>query len=172
METSRLGVLFIAKAEALVLSAYQDGEHCSIGFGHNDPNLEEGEKITAKQAFALLKSDVKKREPELTKMLKGTTVSQQQWDAMMSLLFNRGAGVARRVTNLVAKGKIGEASEEFKNWGVTSKGVFRPGIYARRLKEKDIFDSGDYGDLGEVLYWIGNPRITKPKVYKVQDDDL
>lgn len=172
METSRLGILFIAKAEALVLSAYQDGEHCSIGFGHNDPNLEEGEKITAKQAFALLKSDVKKREPELAKLLKGAMVPQRQWDAMMSLLFNRGAGVARHVTNLVVKGKVKEASEEFENWGVTSKGVSRPGLYARRLKERDIFDSGDYGDLGEVLYWTGNPRTTKAKVYKVQDDDL
>lgn len=172
METSRAGILFIAKAEALVLSAYQDGEHCSIGFGHNDPNLEEGEKITAKQAFALLRSDIKKREPELAKLLKHQTVEQRQWDAMMSLLFNRGAGVARHVTNLVIEGRIKEASEEFKKWGVTSKGVFRPGIYARRLKEKDIFDEGDYGDIEEVLYWTGNPRTTKPKVYKVQDDDL
>lgn len=162
METSRLGLLFIAKAEACVLTAYQDGEHMSIGFGHNDPDLKEGDKITVKQAFALLKSDVKKREPELNRILKFKNIPQHEYDALMSLLFNRGVKATKEVFE----------SKNFKTWGVNKAGRAMPGIQRRRNAEQIIHDRAEYGDIGSILLWHGNPRTTQAENYLVTEEDL
>jgi GH24 family phage-related lysozyme (muramidase) len=96
---SRNGVLFIANREALVLTAYSDGPHCSVGFGSNSPALRVGDRITVKDAFVLLKRDIAEREKILGRALK-VDLSQQQRDALASFYYQNGqkpirAGAAR-----------------------------------------------------------------------------
>jgi GH24 family phage-related lysozyme (muramidase) len=172
METSRLGILFIARREGLVLTAYKDGEHYSIGFGHNDPELEEGDKITVKQAFALLKSDIKKREIELAKMLGQHTVPQHVYDAFMDLLFNRGHRAARSLVEVYTKQGPDAAATELLNWGVNARGDPMAGVYKRRKLAVKMMLEAQYGEVSPIPYWTGNPRTTDPKQYHVQDDDL
>ena len=54
----RNGKLFIANREALVLGAYWDGKHMSIGMGSNDPTLKAGDTITISEAFERFEDDI------------------------------------------------------------------------------------------------------------------
>jgi lysozyme len=172
VQTSRLGLLFIARREGLVLVAYEDGKHYSIGFGHNGTDVQGEDKITPKQAFSLLRSDVARREHELDTLLAGCSVSQHERDALMSLLYNRGAKATRTITDLIAKGKKQEAADKFLDWGVNAKGEMLKGILKRREMERKIFLHADYGEVTPIPMWRANPRHSNPELYHVQDDDL
>ncbi len=100
MEVSRNGILFIARREALVLTAYQDGPHKSIGFGHNDPNLQEGDTITVKDSFVKLKEDVRIRAEKLSLLIK-QPVTQSEFDALMSLHYQSGNRYAPAIITLI-----------------------------------------------------------------------
>jgi hypothetical protein len=148
MRTTRNGVLFIARREALVLSAYQDGPHMSVGFGHNNPKLRTGDTVTVKSAFRMLKADVADRETQLAKKFT-YPLKSHQWDAMMSLYYQSG----NRCINDIAPDHI-------------------PGLAKRRLMERRVFESADYGELNPIPFWKGNPRETKQDWYEVKEDDL
>jgi GH24 family phage-related lysozyme (muramidase) len=90
MRTSREGIQFIAGREALVLVAYEDGEHpdgkprYSIGFGDNSAKA--GDKIAPDEAWKNLVANVRLRE----KVVNGTLtkpVTQHQFDAIMSAYY-------------------------------------------------------------------------------------
>src|SRR6476659_2848064 len=107
MSLSRNGLLQLAGFEALVLTAYKDGEHHSIGFGSNDPKLKPGDTITAKEAFTRLKADVAKREPIVNKALK-VPVTQHQFDALFSLYYQGGSDGLKAVADLINAGEMRE----------------------------------------------------------------
>lgn len=171
MRTSRSGILFIACREALVLTAYADGPHPSIGFGSNSPKLKVGDKITAKAAFALLKSDIIKREPALDKRLT-VPVTQQVWDACMSLHYNTGGRYVWDVVKLINDGDLDAAASLFPECDRNLAGEKVAGLHKRRLLEQAIFLRGEYGDLDPIPYWPGDPRTTRMQQYHVQEGDL
>lgn len=171
MRTSRQGLLFIARREGLVLSAYQDGEHMSIGFGSNDPKLREGDQITVKDAFTRLKKDVERREGAVERALK-RPVTQEQWDAVFSLYYQGGSDGLMAVANHINNNEMKLAAEEFLSWDTNAAGVHMPGLLKRRRLEQDIFLNGDYGDLNPIPYWVGDPRKTARDEYYVTEDDL
>jgi lysozyme len=179
---SRNGVLFIANREALVLTSYQDGPHCSIGFGSNSPALRVGDKITAKDAFRLLRKDVAKREPGLNARIR-VPLTQQQYDALFSLHYqsgNRYMPVQPRETGderpdilrLINSGKMDEAAAAWPDCDANLAGVHIPGLRKRRTLEQAVFVSGDYGQLDVIPYWPGDPRTTKMQQYHLQPGDL
>src|SRR5690242_18099770 len=102
MRTSRNGILFIARREALVLTAYQDGPHMSIGFGDNDPSLKPGDTITVKEAFARLQRAIAARDVMLSRHIdkRGVTPTQQQYDACASLFYQAGTDNLDAVLNV------------------------------------------------------------------------
>jgi lysozyme len=171
MQTSRSGILFIACREALVLTAYADGPHPSIGFGSNSPKLKVGDKITAKAAFDLLKTDIAKREPALSKALK-VTVTQPQWDACMSLHFNTGSRYIWDVVKLINAGDIEGAANLFPECDRNLAGEKLAGLHKRRVLEREMFLTGDYGVLDPIPYWPDDPRTTRMQQYHVQEGDL
>jgi len=171
MRTSRLGVLFIARREGLVLTAYQDGEHKSIGFGSNDPTLKEGDTITVKEAFQRLKADIEKREKSVEKALK-VPLEQHEWDALFSLFYQGGSDGLKAVAGLINDGMKLQAAEEFLNWDTNAAGEHKEGLMKRRRLERDLFLNANYGDIDPIPYWEGNPRTTAMKQYRVTDEDL
>ena len=169
---SRNGILFIARREALVLVAYQDGPHKSIGFGHNNPKLKDGDRIDAKQAFALLREDVKAREKRVSDLLK-VPVTQNQFDAIMSLHYQSGNRYMPAVVALVNAKELKVAAELFPLCDRNLAGEEIDGLRKRRELEVKVFVDGNYGDdLLDIPFWEGNPRSTPRKVYHVQPGDL
>lgn len=172
MRTSRLGVLFIAQREALVLRAYRDGIHHSIGFGSNDPALKPGDEITVAEAFRRLKTDIATRELVVDRMLK-VPVKQHEWDALVSLYYQGGSDGLRAVCKLLNAGKHQEAADEFLKWGTNAKGEPMAGLLRRREREREMFLRASYGDdLMTLPMWRGNPRTTPREEYHVQEEDL
>jgi GH24 family phage-related lysozyme (muramidase) len=171
MRTTRNGVLFIARREALVLSAYQDGPHMSVGFGHNNPKLRTGDTVTVKSAFRMLKADVADRETQLAKKFT-YPLKSHQWDAMMSLYYQSGNRCINDIAPLINKGRLDEAMELLVKCDTNLAGDHIPGLAKRRLMERRVFESADYGELNPIPFWKGNPRETKQDWYEVKEDDL
>jgi GH24 family phage-related lysozyme (muramidase) len=171
VKLSRLGLLFIARREGLVLTAYQDGEHHSVGFGHNDPALKPGDTISVRRAFELLKGDVRKREPNVVKAL-DRDVKPHEFDALFSLYYQGGSDGLQAVAEHINAGNMLKAADEFLKWDTNAKGEHLRGLLKRRRAERDIFLNADYGELTPIPFWRGDPRKTERGEYIIQDDDL
>jgi lysozyme len=163
---SRDGLLFIARREGLVLVAYQDGPHMSIGFGSNDPLLTLQDTITPAEAFIRLKRDIAPREQYVASLLR-MPIKQHQFDAMVSLHYQSGTRFVPAVAALVKANQFDVAAKTFPlfDFGI-------PGIHKRRLLEQNMFQFGDYGDLSTIPMWRGDPRKTPQETYTVQPEDL
>lgn len=159
MNTSFPGRRFIALEEACCLTAYQDGEHLSVGYGHNDPALKAGDRITFNRAFELLGEDLVKRDEIVTRMLKGTEVQQYEFDMLGSAYFNKGNAVASVIRQIVLGNRL-DAMALFLTINRDSKGVFKPGLARRRVREMNVFLTGDYGDqTRKVRLYRNNPKV-------------
>jgi GH24 family phage-related lysozyme (muramidase) len=178
MKLSRNGLIFLTCREAIVLTAYQDGKHLSIGMGSNDPNLRPGDTITVAEAFARLKRDVTSREQIVTRSLK-VPVSQQQFDAMFDLYYQNGNkldGHGRRgfehMVGLMNAGKFEAAADYLPECKYNSAGEPKDGLLKRRLLEQSVFLRGDYGDLSVIPFYRGDPRTTPREQYHLQPGDI
>ena len=169
--TSREGILFIGCREALVLTAYQDGPHCSIGFGHNDPHLRIGDKIGVPHAFILLRSDVAARELSLDKQLQ-VDVSQNQFDALVSLHYQSGNRYLPDMLSHINKGDFEAAADFFPQCDRNLAGEESSGLRKRRFLEQAVFVHGEYGPLDPIPYWPDNPRTTRMQQYALQPGDI
>jgi lysozyme len=171
VQTSRNGKLFIARREGLVLVAYPDGPHHSIGFGHNDPDLKPGDKITVKWAFNILADDLEAREKTLNKILR-VPVTQAQFDALMSLMYQSGNRYIHDVVKLINAGDFVAAANLLPECDRNLAGEKLGGLRKRRDLEQKLFQTGDYGELNPIPFWEGNPRTTPRGEYHVTEDDL
>jgi len=171
MKTSRNGILFIARREALVLVAYQDGVHRSIGFGSNSETLKEGDTITVKGAFALLRKDIEEREKRIEGLLK-RSLKTHQWDALMSLHYQSGNRYLPAIAALLNAKQDVTALELWLLCDRNLAGQRLDGLHKRRVLEVKLFQNGEYGELSPIPFWRGNPRSTKREEYEVRDADL
>ncbi len=138
MKTGQAGLALIKKHEGCRLVAYLDATGTpTIGWGHTG-NVSLGNTVTQAQADALLVQDL--AECEQTINDSGVTLNQNQFDAMVSLLYNCGTGVFHNFTALI----------QAKNWqGVTlkmskytiSKGLQLTELVNRRAEEIDLFNT-------------------------------
>ncbi|MGE8128984.1 lysozyme [Methylobacterium sp. NPDC080182] len=179
---SRNGVLFIANREALVLTAYSDGPHPSIGFGSNSPALRVGDTITVPDAFRLLRKDIASREPGLNKRIR-VPLEQHQYDALFSLHYQSGnrympvdpreAGDERPdILRLLNAGRLNDAAAAWPDCDANLAGQRQEGLRKRRILEQAVFLRGDYGQLDPLPYWPGDPRTTKRQAYHLRPEDL
>jgi GH24 family phage-related lysozyme (muramidase) len=171
MQPSRKGLLFIAAREALVLQAYQDGAHLSIGFGSNDPALKPGDRITVKEAFKRLKKDVEARAEIVTKALT-VPVLQHEFDAIFSAYYQSGTDALTDIAAAVNGGDKSAVAQAFLKHDTNAKGEPMPGLLKRRARELNLFLTGEYGDLDKIPYWKGDPKKTPMGTYKVRAGDL
>lgn len=160
MKTSPKGVRFLAKEEALVLTAYQDGEHMSIGFGRNDPALKPGDTITIEQAMAYLVADLAPREAAVGRMLKVPVTSNEN-DVLVSCYYNKGNLIVPVIEHINA-GRKDEAMAQLLTINRNKAGVFKSGLAERRIREMRVFLRSDYGDLSKIKFWPGDPSKSAP----------
>ena len=142
------GLELIKSFEGLRLTAYLCSANVpTIGYGStyyaNDQKVKMGDKITKEQADALLRKTVRDFEQNVSALLNGATVNQNQFDALVSFAFNLGTGALAKST-LLTKVKANPAdpaiSREFGKW-VNAGGKKVNGLVKRRRLEAELYFS-------------------------------
>jgi lysozyme len=114
----------------------------TIGFGTTKINgnpVNSGHKVTVDEANVLLEQDLKRFEDSINFLVK-VELTQTQFDALVSFVYNLGAENFKKSTLLKkinAKDFLG-AAEEFSRWN-KAKGKVLPGLTRRRTAEKELF---------------------------------
>lgn len=142
MKISDAGIALIKSFEGCELAAYPDpatgGDPWTIGVGHTGPEVRPGLVITDEEADALLRADIEKFERCVD--LAVNNVTQQQFDACVSLAFNIGCSAFAKSTLVrkIAQGDMSGAAEEFLRWDKAA-GRQMAGLTRRRRAERELF---------------------------------
>jgi len=142
MRTSDKGLELIKKHEGLKLTAYRcPAGVWTIGYGHTR-TAKSGLTIEQRTADELLKQDVRFAEIAVTKEL--PTISQPKFDALVSFVFNVGAGAFQKST-LLKRIKANQEEHlirhEFSRWDKAG-GKVLAGLVRRRQDEANLYFSG------------------------------
>jgi lysozyme len=144
MKTSQHGLDLIKKHEGFRSTAYpdpgsRDGKPWTIGYGHTR-GVRKGMVITKTQATSFLRTDLKTAENAVNNAVK-VGLNQNQFDALVSFVFNVGVGAFKRSTllkRLNAKNYTG-AAEQFARWNKNDGRVMK-GLVKRRKAEAALFN--------------------------------
>lgn len=143
MKTSQRGMDLIKKHEGLRLKAYVcPAGKLTIGYGHTGRDVYDGLEITEDIADALLRKDLATFEWQLSNLVT-VPVTQNQFDAMLSLLYNIGSANFRKSTllRLVLNNPDNPAiPSEFLRWKYAG-GKALPGLVARRKDEAALYST-------------------------------
>ena len=143
MNTSPKGIALIKEFEGLRLKVYQcPGGVWTIGYGHT-AGVKPGMVITKAQAEEYLKADLIAFERYLNGL--GLALNQNQFDALISFIYNVGTGNFSNSTLLRkvrANPQDNSIMDEFLRW-VYSKGRVLSGLQRRRLAEMKLYFSND-----------------------------
>ena len=143
MNTSPKGIALIKEFEGLRLKAYKcPGGVWTIGYGHT-AGVKPGMLISKAQAEEYLKADLIAFERYLNGL--GLALNQNQFDALVSFIYNVGTGNFSNSTLLRkvrANPQENSIMDEFLRW-VYSKGRVLPGLQRRRLAEMKLYFSND-----------------------------
>ncbi|EOS96672.1 lysozyme [Erwinia tracheiphila] len=143
MKISDNGIAFIKKEEGERLDAYLGAVGiptigvCHTGEVHGMP-IAKNTRITAEESTALLKEDLQMTESTIAKNITAL-LSQNQYDALCSLIFNIGSGafagssVKRKLNAWDYKG----AADAFLMWKRAGKDLDI--LLPRRQRERELF---------------------------------
>ena len=147
MKTSEKGLEFITKHEGEVLSVYDDvAGFPTIGVGHlirdDDPDFSGG--ITHAQAIELLRKDAEQAEDSVSNRVT-VDLTQTQYDALVSFVFNIGGGAFRNSTlvRLLNEGRYNDVPEQLRRWNKAGGKVVQ-GLINRREAECQLWKDGVY----------------------------
>jgi lysozyme len=129
----------IKRHEGLRLRAYLCPANVwTIGYGHTS-TAKEGMLISEGQAEELLKRDLRDFEIAVIKAVI-VPLTQHQFDALVSLTYNIGAGAFTRSTLVkrLNEGDYAGAACEFDRWN-KGGGRVLPGLVKRRDEERKLF---------------------------------
>lgn len=137
MKTSSNGVAFISENEGVRLKAYKDVTGTwTIGYGHT-LDVYPAQVITKAQALAYLASDLVHVENAINKY--AFKLNQNQFDAMVDLLFNTGTGVLSNFVALLKANPDDIAVTNKISKYIYSKGIVIPGLVTRRAKDVALY---------------------------------
>lgn len=115
----------------------------TIGYGHVIMPHEKPwmDALTESQATQILRNDVHIAERAIKTLVPDTVpLTQHQFDALVSFIFNLGAEQLRRSTLLlfIKQQRFEEAAGEFEKW-ILAAGEPSKGLLNRRKSERDLF---------------------------------
>jgi len=150
-------ISLIQHFEGLRLDAYWDaaGGVWTIGYGHTGKGVHQGKSITRDEACALLAQDIHAAQTVVRQACADVDLTQGQFDALVSFVFNVGAGRQGTKSGFVclANGKpstllmklcagdVTGAANEFPKW-VHAGGKRLTGLVRRRRAERELFLTG------------------------------
>lgn len=139
MKTSSKGIELIKRHEGFRARAYKcPAGVWTIGYGHTR-GVKSGDVIDKAQGERFLIQDVQIAEREVNSH--GLTFNQNQFDALVSFVFNIGSGNFTRST-LLRKLKVNTndatISYEFSRWRYAG-GKVSPGLVKRRKEESELY---------------------------------
>ena len=142
MRTTEGGRTIIKRHEGLKLNVYNDqAGHPTIGYVHKLLPSEIGlvNAITLGKAEEYLTGDLKTAEDAVNKLVE-VPLNQNQFDALVSFVYNVGAGSFQKSTMLALlnEGNYKLAAEEFPRWN-RAGGKVSNGLTNRREQEKRLF---------------------------------
>jgi lysozyme len=147
--TGDKGLKIIVEFEGEILKVYNDGfGYPTAGVGHlltpaEKRSIPIGTKITREQSRAWLAQDLKEAEDAVNSSIK-VPITQNQFDAMVSLAFNIGVAGYKRssvVRNLNNR-KFAAAADSILAWNKV-KGKEVRGLTRRRKAERELFLTPD-----------------------------
>jgi lysozyme len=136
---SPAGLALIKQFEGLRLTSYQDSVGVwTIGYG-STLGVHAGMTITQEQADARLSIDVQTAVQCVNRKV-GPALTQNQFDALVSFVFNLGCGAFSGSTllRLLNAGDAGAAAHQFPAWCHAGKEVLA-GLVMRRAAEQKLF---------------------------------
>lgn len=140
MKLGPKGAALIKSFEGCKLEAYKDGGGVwTIGWGHTGPHIGPDIVWTQEEADSVFLSDVEKFEDCVEAAIE-REVTQEQFDAMVSLAFNIGckAFLGSTLVRLVNGGNVDAAAGQFVRWN-KDNGQVIAGLTRRRLAEEQLF---------------------------------
>ena len=156
MHASPAAYALIREFEGLRLEQYCcSAGKLTIGYGSTS-GVTPGMKITLAEAETRLKTDIEACEKSLNAAVR-VVLSQNQFDALVSIVFNIGPGTSRRdgiiilsngqpstLLRLLNAGRYADAAAQFGRWNkavVDGKMVELDGLSRRRASERALFSS-------------------------------
>jgi GH24 family phage-related lysozyme (muramidase) len=155
---SDLGMRFVARREACVLSAYPDPVVLSIGFGVQLLTLTLGDTITVPEAFALFRKAIKPRVADLNRWLK-VQLEPHEFAALFSMYYQSGTKflINENIITMINSGHAAAALARFPEFDTAKDAdgnqVHVPNIKRRRIMEQKLYLTGDYGKLSPIPIW-------------------
>ena len=141
MQTTEILFEKLKSFEGCRLQAYQDAAKVwTIGYGHTK-GVKKGDNITQVEAEAYLREDVEEVEGQILAL--NLNLTQQQFDALVSFVYNVGIGAFKESTlfRFLREGRSeNEIKKQFRSW-VYSNGRTLPGLVKRREWESIRFFS-------------------------------
>lgn len=140
MNISKSGTDLIKKFEGFRYNAYKDsGGVLTIGYGHTE-GVVEGDVITRGEGQELLLRDLRTAISSINSLVT-VPLSQPQFDALVSFVFNVGVGAFGHSTLLKVLNNFRYelVPHELKRWN-KSKGKVLAGLVRRREAEAQLFE--------------------------------
>jgi len=137
MNISENGIKILMLREGSRNKAYKDTKGIlTIGVGHTGPEVKAGLVWTDKQVMDAFKQDIRTSELAINVSVL-VSLTQNQYDALVSFVFNVGVNAFKRSTMLrfINLKQFTKAQQEFDRWHIP------PEITSRRNSERDQFGS-------------------------------
>tara|TARA_Y100000287_G_C14230583_1_gene361568 strand:- start:74 stop:862 length:789 start_codon:yes stop_codon:yes gene_type:complete len=171
MEISPPAIEIIKEYETLQLTAYQDGESISIGYGHSNlsggEQFELGDTITEEEADKLLLEDLKEIERIVNQRMKNynVTFTQGQYDGMVVGTFNRPEQLkSKSLYETIASGDADAITEVWNNTVSDKDKENYPGLVDRQAAELSLINKKEVTtDTTATIEGEPNPDYESPQ---------
>ena len=135
---SQRGLDLIKRFEGFSPNVYIDINKPAIGYGHNFLPGENYTTITKEKAEELLRNDARKAEKAIQKHVR-IKLSQNQYDALCSFVYNLGAGVLKDdFLNKLNSGRFDYVADNMLKYNKAG-GKVSQGLVERRQAEREMF---------------------------------
>jgi lysozyme len=161
MKLSHQGLINLKKREGVRNDVYRDSAgYLTVGVGHlvkPGESYKLGQRISDEEVDRLLREDVDEFETLINTYVK-VSLSQNQFDALVSLAYNIGPGGFRKssVLRYLNLGQFEAAANAFLVWNKAG-GKVSKGLVNRRAEEKQSFLSTIASNVGNAVVSNSTP---------------
>lgn len=136
LSAAAFGGIVLSEGYAPVAEPPVAGDVPTVGFGSTGPDIHAGDRITPPQAVLRALRDVSKFEGAVKQCVR-VPLAQYEYDALVSLAYNIGAGAfcASTLVKLLNESEYAAACEQILRWD-KFKGKPLKGLTSRRERER------------------------------------